>query len=271
MKSLLDTIAQIEARPKSAYPLLMTHVVLGYPSAQESIDIVKVMADAGAGLIELQIPFSDPMADGPTIMSANEAALAGGIKVKDCMLIAEKLARAVDVPLLFMSYCNIVFRYPGGIKGFAKASASAGIQGCIVPDIPPEEVDEGYWTESVAAGVLPIPVVAPVSSDARLRTLAKVCPKSFVYAVSTTGTTGARQALPEDTKPYVNRVSKIFKRPVALGFGISSPEQVKALRGVADIAIVGSAMIDKLKFGNAKDRLKAVRAFTAALAGRTAR
>ena len=265
MMLLEQTLSEIRSRPKGSTPALMTHAVLGYPTLRESIELVKAMAGAGAALIELQIPFSDPMADGPTIMSANETALSAGTKVKDCFRAAEILSASIDVPLLFMSYYNILYRHPGGVKAFCRHAAESGIEGLIVPDIPPEESVDGYWTETVKNSLCPIPVVAPVSGPERLRAVKKVTHGGFVYCVSTTGTTGARSALPSDLPQYLKTVRKVFGLPLGVGFGISSPEQVRQLKGHAEIAIVGSAMVDKIRKSSAKGRLRSVANFTRSL------
>ena len=255
-------------RKKGSTPLLMTHVVLGYPTLASSIALVKAMVDGGASFVELQIPFSDPMADGPTIMEANEAALRQGLTVKECFAAAETLTKSCDVPILFMSYANIVMQYgkrQRGVEQFCRDAAGAGISGLIVPDIPPEENEEGYWTHSHRHGVLPIPIVSPLSSVERLEKIAAVAGDGFVYCVSTTGTTGARSALPTGLGPYLKRVKQKLKQPLAVGFGISTPEQVRALGAHADIAIVGSAMLNLINSTPPKQQAKAVRAFTEAL------
>ncbi|MFN8390372.1 MAG: tryptophan synthase subunit alpha [Bdellovibrionota bacterium] len=267
MQILLDQLEKIKQRPKSAPPALMTHVVLGYPNMKASIEIVRAMADGGASLIELQIPFSDPMADGPTIMAANEASLENGTRVRDCFKAAEKLSRDISVPLLFMSYFNLLYCYPGSVKRFCRDAAQAGVQGLIVPDVPPEETSEGYYEHAYVSKVVPVPVVAPVSTKARLTAIQKVAPKGFVYCVSTTGTTGARSELPAGLPAYLKSVKSVFKLPVAVGFGISTPKQVASLRGVAEIAVVGSAMIDRIKQSPPKRLGSEVKLFTRALLG----
>ena len=148
---------------------------------------------------------------------------------------------------------------------FCRDAAGAGISGLIVPDIPPEENEEGYWTHSHRHGVLPIPIVSPLSSVERLEKIAAVAGDGFVYCVSTTGTTGARSALPTGLGPYLKRVKQKLKQPLAVGFGISTPEQVRALGAHADIAIVGSAMLNLINSTPPKQQAKAVRAFTEAL------
>ncbi|MBP9837097.1 MAG: tryptophan synthase subunit alpha [Proteobacteria bacterium] len=266
MQKLQTKLAEIRKIEKAKRPALMTHVVLGYPSLKESIAIVKAMADSGASIIELQIPFSDPMADGPTIMAANEAALKNGLKVKDCFAAAEKLAKELpNTPLLFMSYFNILYCYnkgKNGVRNFFKDTQAAGVSGVIVPDIPAEDTGEEFWSDAKKFKVAPIPVVSPVSTEDRLKLIKKVTQDSFVYCVSTTGTTGARKDLPPDIKQYLSRVRKIFNQPLAVGFGISTREQVEVVGQHAEIAIVGSAMVDKIKSSSSKDLLKVVSKFT---------
>ena len=269
LNETLETIRAEQKKSKKPHPALMTHVVLGYPTMEKSIEIVLAMADAGAKLIELQIPFSDPMADGPTIMAANEAALRQGVKVKDCFRAAEKLAQKTDVPLLFMSYYNILYRYSEkkhkdvdvkGVSDFCQATANAGVQGLIVPDVPPEESGL-YWSLAADAGLSPIPIVTPVSTQARLEKIQEVVSGGFIYCVTTAGTTGARSELPPQTPQYLKKIRKHFKQPLAVGFGISSREQVSALSGLAEIAIVGSAVIQKIKESSEKNAVQSVKKF----------
>lgn len=261
MKQLIETLEVIRANLKTG-PALMTHVVLGYPTLRESMDLVCAMADAGAALIELQIPFSDPIADGPTIMRASEAALENNVTPKHCMRAMERLSSRVTVPLLFMSYLNILLSYKQGIRSFCRDAANAGAQGLIVPDDPPEEGRIEYWNTARALNLAPIPLVAPTTTAARIKKI-RACSsrESFVYCVSTTGTTGARAALPAGLKEYLKRTRKAFKMPLAVGFGISKPEHTRALRGHAEIAVVGSAVIDLITNTSGSKRTRAVQSF----------
>ena len=249
----------------------MTHVVYGFPSVAETLTIVEAMVKGGASMVEVQIPFSDPMADGPTIMHANEIALENGVTPKSCFKGIKELCTRVDIPVLVMTYFNIAFAYrdkaSSGLEAFFREAKSAGVAGFIIPDVPPEETTEGFWSLAREYQMPIIPLVSPLSSVERLKTIAAASDGGFVYCVSTTGTTGARRSLPEDLTKYLNRVRKIFKRPLALGFGISQQTHVRALRGKADIAIVGSAMIDLVERTPAKERAAAVRKFTEELLG----
>ncbi len=245
MSKLSDQLKKISVASDEKKPALMTHVVLGYPSLKASIELVKTMAASGAALIELQIPFSDPMADGPSIMKASEAALKEGVTPIDCLKAMEKLSSEVEVPLLFMSYYNIVFTY--GVDRFIEDAVSAGATGAIVPDIPIEEAADGFFESCKRQDFAAIPLVSPLTEDARMKTISNNTSKDgFVYCVSTTGTTGAREELPKELGSYLERVKTHFDIPRAVGFGLSKPEHLSALSGHAEIAVCGSAVINQI-------------------------
>ena len=279
MTRLQRSINIIERRFKAGeLPALMSHVVLGFPTLKRSIELVTAMVDNGAAIVELQIPFSDPIADGPTIMGACEEALAIGVRPADCIRAVEQLRKKVGVPLLLMSYYNPVFRYGrgmkrsgGGLEIFCRDAAAAGADGLIIPDIPAEDTAEGYWTIPQRHGLMPIPLVSPVTSAERLARikpiLQAVSRGGFVYCISTTGTTGARSALPSDLSAYLNRVRRELHRPLAVGFGISTPTQIAALRSKAEIAVVGSATIDVVRRAPIKGQVRSVSRFIERLAG----
>lgn len=221
---------------------LMTHVVVGYPSLEKSEKLVREMIKAGVDMVELQIPFSDPVADGPTIMHANEAALKQGVTVDDAMVMMQRLS-GLGRPLLFMGYYNTVFRY--GVKRFVHNAKVAGARGLIIPDIPPEEETyEGFLAACKKENMDSIRVLSPASSKERIAINAKVG-SGFLYCVSRYGVTGAFGQLSPNLKNYLARVRKISHLPIAVGFGISEPGQVEALKGHADIAVVGSAVLEK--------------------------
>ncbi len=246
----------------SKRPLLMTHVVVGYPSLEESIELVQVMADAGAAFVELQIPFSDPIADGPTIMGACEEAIKRGTTPADCMKAIETLSSKVEIPLLFMSYYNMVLNFPN----FVDSAKSAGCEGLIVPDISPGESKDSFFEECKHHKLPVVPLVSPVTSEERMGKIAshsKLAP--FVYCVSTTGTTGARDKLPAELPQYLEKVKSNFNLPRALGFGISEPKHIDSLENHAEIAIVGSAVIDLI--AKSKNPKKDLEAFILSLVG----
>jgi tryptophan synthase alpha chain len=238
---------------------LMTHVVVGYPSIEQTLAVVRAMAHNGADFVELQIPFSDPLADGPTIMQACEKSLANGTKVKDAFLVMKTLSKQVSIPLLFMSYYNIVFRY--GVEKFCRDAMIAGASGLIVPDMPlDEEEQEHFYAYSKKYNLHAIQVVSPASTEERLTKNAKVA-NGFIYCTARQGTTGAKKDLDPTVRDYLKKVKDIFPVPVAVGFGISTREHVLALRGVADIAIVGSAFIEVINNTGEKDRIQAIKKF----------
>lgn len=221
---------------------LMTHVVIGYPSLKDTIDIVKTMAENGADFVELQIPFSDPLADGPTIMRASEESLRNGTKVKDAFVVMQKLSQEVSIPLLFMAYYNTVFRY--GVEKFCKDAAKAGAAGLIVPDMPiEEESNEHFFACCEKYGLIAIHVVSPASTDERLKKNAKVA-TGFIYATARQGITGVKNTLDPKLFVFIKRLKQHFNIPIAIGFGISQKEHIESLIGHADIAIIGSMLID---------------------------
>lgn len=238
---------------------LMTHVVVGYPSLQETVSLVKTMADSGVDFVELQIPFSDPLADGPTIMRACEESLAHGTKVKDAFTIMKELSSQVSIPLLFMAYYNTVFCY--GVEQFCADAYNAGASGLIVPDMPiDEEQYEQFYTYAKKYNLHTIHVISPVSTEDRLKKNAAVA-SGFVYCTARQGTTGAKNEMDPTLKNYLKKVKSIFSMPIAVGFGISKREHIKALQKNANIAVIGSALIDVVRSTEKQERMKAVKRF----------
>jgi tryptophan synthase alpha subunit len=239
MNILDQKLAEIKKTKKIG---LMAHVVIGYPSLSETISIVKTMEQSGVDFVELQIPFSDPIADGPTIMRACEKSLENGTKVKDSFDVMEKLSAEVSVPLLFMAYYNTVFKY--GVEKFCRDAGAAGASGLIVPDMPiDEESEEHFYKFCKKYNLHAIHVVSPASTDERLRKNAKMA-SGFIYATARQGTTDAKKGLDPEIATFLKRVKKHFSIPLAVGFGISSKERVDAISDYADVAIIGSAVID---------------------------
>jgi tryptophan synthase alpha chain len=216
--------------------LLMTHIVLGYPSFRESWALARRMVDAGVDLMELQIPFSEPMADGPVILKANQDALAAGATVGKCLEFARELAQQVPIPLLFMSYYNIVFKH--GVQRFAAEMKRAGLYGAIVPDLPVEEGAE-YASAMAAEGLAGVPLFAPNTPEARMRLLA-AGGSGMVYCVARKGVTGAKTDFSADLGEYLARARRATTLPLAVGFGLKSKSDVDFLRGKVDVAVVGT-------------------------------
>ncbi len=233
---LTDTI---RARKAQKDILLMTHLVLGYPSFAVNREVIGQMVENGVDVIELQIPFSEPVADGPMILKANQEAIASGVKVRECLDFAAEMAACHPIPFLFMTYYNILFKY--GVGDFIKKSKEIGIQGFIVPDLPPEEGEE-YLRLCGEHGLAPIQIFAPTSSEERMRTLAGHG-QGFIYCVARRGVTGSKTEFDRPFNDYLARCRRATELPLAVGFGISSREDVAALRGKADLAVIGTATI----------------------------
>ncbi len=224
------------------HPAFMPYSVLGYPTRQGSLEVVKNLAEAGADLLELGLPFSDPLADGPTIQAATQKSLENGTTVKDCLAMTRELRRqGVDTPALFMGYVNPMMAY--GLAQFVADAAEAGVDGLIVPDLPPEEADE-LAAACAEHGLALVFLLAPTSTPDRIKLVASQS-QGFIYLVSLTGVTGARTDLPPDLTDFVQRVRAETDKPLAVGFGIGTGEQARAVGQLADGVIVGSALVKR--------------------------
>ncbi|WP_163340843.1 tryptophan synthase subunit alpha [Desulfopila sp. IMCC35008] len=219
--------------------LLMTHIVLGYPSFEANREVIRQMVENGVDCIEMQIPFSEPMADGPVILKANQDSLAAGTTVAQCMEFAEEMSALYDIPFLFMTYYNIIFKY-GEEPFFAKAK-EAGIQGLIVPDLP-IEMGEEFYAQARKTGVTPIQLFAPTSTTSRMAQLTDHA-EGFVYCIARRGVTGKKSEFDTDFNEYLDRCRAATDLPLAVGFGIQSREDIQTLTGKAEIAVIGSATI----------------------------
>jgi len=241
---------------------VVVYLTVGYPDRRSTGSLLRAALDGGADVLELGVPFSDPLADGTTVQRASEVALQSGITLADCMSEAAGVVRERDAPVLFMGYTNPFMQY--GFDRLAADGAQAGIAGVIVPDMPAEESAE-LDAALVPAGLLRIDLYAPTTPDERL---ARLLPhaRGFVYCVSLTGVTGARRALASDVAEFVGRVRAHTSLPIAVGFGISAPDHVAALRGTADGVVVGSAAIDAVTNAATGRRADALREFVASLA-----
>ena len=225
--------------------LLMTHAVVGYPSLDDNWAMLECMHEAGVDLVELQLPFSEPIADGPLFIKANQAALDHGLHRDDYFRFMEKASRAFDFPLLFMGYYNSVFCM--GHESFCDRLRSAGGEGYIIADLPTEEAaDLDKYAKQHALD--PIHIVTPLNSEARLREIAQTA-SGFIYCVARRGVTGKETRLDQDLIAYMQRCRHVIKLPLALGFGIKNAEHIRELRGVADIAIIGTACLEAWESG----------------------
>lgn len=223
-------------------PAFMPYSVLGYPTRQAGLEVVKTLAAVGADLLELGVPFSDPLADGPTIQAATQKSLENGTTLKDCLVMVRELRQqGVDTPALLMGYVNPLLAY--GLAQFVVDAAAAGIDGLIVPDLPPEEAAE-LETACAQQGLALVYLLAPTSTPDRIR-LAAGRSQGFIYLVSLTGVTGARADLPPDLTEFINRVRAETDKPLAVGFGIGNGAQARAVGQLADGVIVGSALVKR--------------------------
>ena len=214
-------------------------ITAGDPSLERTLSAARDLDQAGADVLELGVPFSDPLADGPVIQRSSERALRRGTTLADVLETVRSLRRESELPVLLFGYFNPFLRY--GLGRLARDAKAAGVDGVLVTDLPPEEA--GDWLREARAHDLDtVFLAAPTSPDARLRSVAAAS-RGFVYAVSRTGITGERERLSEEAGPLVNRIKSMTTEPVALGFGISTPEQVGAAAAAADAVVVGSALV----------------------------
>ena len=222
---------------------LIAYITAGDPSLEASAKIVLAAAEAGADIIELGVPFSDPVADGPVIQRASERALRSGTTLAGVLELVRQLRTRTDVPLVLFSYFNPLLQM--GLEKFAEAAASAGADGVLATDLTPEEAGE-YRAALGSRGLDTIFLAAPTSTDERLARIAEAS-TGFLYLVSRTGVTGTREVLPEGLPALARRVRKFTGLPIAVGFGISAPAHVSVLGGIADAAVVGSALMAEVE------------------------
>ncbi len=241
---------------------LITFITAGDPDLKTTEKIVLELEGSGADMIELGIPFSDPMADGPTIQASSERALSKGVKVRDVLGLVKKLRKRTDIPVILFGYYNPIFAY--GLERFATDAQRAGVDGVLVVDLPPEEADE-LKRELDRVGIDLIFLLTPTSDTGRLRTVLSKA-SGFIYYVSLTGVTGARKKLPSHISSHLKRIRRRTALPVAVGFGISTPAQAATVSRFADGVVVGSAIIEVIaKNAGRKDLVKRVGLFVSSL------
>jgi len=240
-----DRIANVFAAGREAgRPLLVPFITAGYPTATATVPIVTALVAAGADMIEIGMPFSDPLADGPTIQRSSEIALRNGMTVRKTLeSVREIRAAGTDAPLILMGYCNPLYAY--GIDAFLKAAAQAGVDGLIIADMPPDEANE-FLAGCKTAGVSLTFLVAPNAPDDRVRKV-DAASTHFSYCVTVTGVTGARSDVEGRTVDFLQRMRRLATKPFVVGFGIKKPEHVAALGPHADGVVVGSAIIDAIE------------------------
>ena len=245
-------------------PIFMPYFPLGYPDLSTSIDVIEALARHGADLIEVGLSFSDPLADGPVVQKATQVALEQGITVrKSLQAVKELRKRGVDIPLVLMGYYNPMLAY--GLEKFIHEASEAGVDGFIVPDLPAEEADEFHIAlraDEARLSAMPlIQMLAPTTSGERMEMIARNA-EGFIYLVSVTGVTGARQSIAEGLGDLIARVREHTSVPVCVGFGIGTPEQARQVGTLADGVIVGSACVKTI--GGSEKPVEADREFAAA-------
>jgi tryptophan synthase alpha chain len=242
--------------------VLIPYFMCGYPSAEQSVKLILAAAEGGAGIIELGMPFSDPLADGATIQHAGHVALQGGMSIAGCMEIAQQVSAQSTVPLILMGYYNPLLAY--GIERFCSDAAASGVCGLIIPDLPPEEATT---LQSAARhnGLALIFLVPPTTSDERIAHIVQVAaqePKGFIYCVSLSGVTGSRTELPTHLRSFITKVHGYTKEhdlPIAVGFGLSTPQHIAEVTSYADGAVVGSALVNLIDRHDENQQVEAVK------------
>ncbi|MGD9883240.1 MAG: tryptophan synthase subunit alpha [Reyranella sp.] len=249
MSRITQRFARLAAAKRAG---LVAYISAGDPDPATSYEILKGLPDAGADLIELGMPFTDPMADGPSVQLAGQRALKAGITVDATFDMVRRYRREAsdkDMPILLMGYYNLV--YQRGVERFCSQAAKAGVDGFILVDLPPEEADE-LKPHAAAHGLDTVLLTAPTTDDKRLPAVLKYS-SGFVYFVSVLGITGTKSATEESVATHVSRIRRHTALPVGVGFGIKTPEQAAAVARHADAAVVGSAIVDRVKAGLGAD------------------
>jgi len=228
---------------------IVAYITAGDPSLDATLKFVLALAEAGADVIELGVPFSDPLADGPTIQRASERALKSGTTLAGVLDLVRRIRKSSQVPLVLFSYYNPILQM--GLARFASAAADASADGVLVTDLTPEEAAD-YRSILAAHHLDTIFLGAPTSTDERLAKIA-ACSSGFLYLISRTGVTGAKEALPDDLPSLLRRARSVTHLPIAVGFGISLPGQVSVLGGLADAAVIGSALVSEIEAASSVD------------------
>jgi tryptophan synthase alpha chain len=222
---------------------IVAYITAGDPSLEATLKFVLALAEAGADVIELGVPFSDPLADGPTIQRASERGLKSGTTLARVIDLVRRIRQSSQVPLVLFSYYNPILQM--GLEKFASAASGAGADGVLATDLTPEESAD-YHRILTAHHLDTIFLGAPTSTDERLAKIAS-CSSGFLYLISRTGVTGAKDALPDDLPSLLRRARNVTQVPIAVGFGISLPGHVSVLGGLADAAVVGSALVSEIE------------------------
>lgn len=237
---IATTWSELEGTGRKA---LIPFFTAGFPRRQSTLDAIRAAADAGCDLIELGIPFSDPLADGPAIQHSSQVALGNRIDLDWILKQVVRARKSTDVPILLMGYYNPFLQY--GLNDFCRDAVSAGVDGVIIPDLPPDEAGD-FRQVAARHGLSVVFLIAPTTTSARVRVVAEAS-TDFCYCVSVTGVTGARSEFQSRTEAYLKRTRRLINKPLVVGFGISKPAQIRRLGRFVDGLVVGSALVPVLK------------------------
>lgn len=262
MSRIAETFAGLRARRRTG---LVAFLTVGYPSVEDTLRLVPALIEGGADVIELGVPFSDPLAEGPTIQRSSHHALERGVTPAVCLdVVAGLRAQGVEAPIVLMGYYNPLLSY--GLEEFCRDAAAAGADGIITVDLPPDE-SHPLRDACRQRGLDLVYLLAPTSTDGRIELVAGLA-SGFVYCVSVTGVTGAREELPDGLSAFVKRVRARTPLPVAVGFGISKPKHFRAVARIADAAVIGSAIIDEIDRSGPSERTGKVKRYAEVVTGR---
>lgn len=228
--------------------LLVPFFTVGYPDVKGSLELMRVAIDSGSDMLELGMPFSDPLADGPQVQLSSQVALRNGVTMRAVLKTAEAIRMHSDIPLLLMGYLNPVLAY--GVSSFLRAASEAGVDGLIIPDLPVEEAN-GYLGEMDRQGLSSVFLVAPTTTRERISRIERNC-SDFVYTVTVTGVTGAGASFDASTDDYLRRLKRQLRKPFVAGFGVSSPKSAMRLASQADGVVIGSKLISLVQEAGTK-------------------
>lgn len=255
MRRVSRILDKFEEAKRQKRAVVVPYLTVGFPSLEVSEVLFKELAEAGADILELGIPFSDPLADGPIIQHSSQVALSQGVTVENVFEMVKSLREITAVPLILMAYYNLFYHY--GLEEFVARATKVGVDGVIVPDLPPEEGED--WLKAARGKLETIFLLAPTSSEERIKKVAGVS-NSFIYCVSLAGVTGVREKLSSVLPQFVSRVRSKTDKPLAVGFGVSTPAQAGEVAKLADGVIIGSALIKLVSEEKvAKDQLAKAR------------
>ncbi|MEZ4742807.1 MAG: tryptophan synthase subunit alpha [Bdellovibrionota bacterium] len=248
MSQISETFKKLREKSEAAF---MPFLTLGFPNIKECFDLIKTMSQSGADLIELGVPFSDPLADGPTIQEASQIALKNGMTVKKAIEIVKQLrSEGVSTPILLMGYANPFLAY--GIENLARDLKAAKVDGLIIPDLPPNDSEE--WLKYLSPQEIDlIFFLSPTTSKERMQTIIDKA-SGFIYGISVTGVTGARERLPDTIKTFIEDIKERTETPLCIGFGLSKADHIKEVSQIADGAIMASSIINTLAQTSAENR-----------------